>query len=100
MKDARLKQGQYSLAEALELFFSKHRLNDKMVLSQIKQQWTHIAGTTIANYTTDLYISKKVLYIKVNNAHLKQELNYMKESLKKAINNHFNKETVIEIILN
>jgi hypothetical protein len=100
MKDARLKQGQYSLAEALELFFSKHRLSDKMTLSQIKHNWPHIAGQTIANYTTDLYLSKKTLYIKVNNSHLKQELHYMKDAIKKAVNAHFNKETIIEIIIN
>ncbi|MBX2984575.1 MAG: DUF721 domain-containing protein [Bacteroidia bacterium] len=100
MKDYRLHTGGYSIEEALEKMFSSYHIKDKVDLSKIRTYWNEIAGAVIAKYTTDLYMRKKVLYIKVSNSMLKQELNYMKANLIQSINDYFKSAVVDEIVIN
>jgi len=100
MKDYRLKKGQYSMAEAIEKMIKSYRLGDKVDLNKIKTYWREIAGDTIYKYTSDLFLRKNVLYIKVSNSILKQELSYMKAPLVEAVNNYFKKKVIDDIVIN
>ena len=54
----------------------------------------------VANYTTDVNLKNKTLYIKLSSPALKEELSYGKEKLIKLINDKFNKTVIEKIILN
>ncbi|MCK9480176.1 MAG: DUF721 domain-containing protein [Bacteroidia bacterium] len=100
MKDYRLYKGECTIGEALDKMLDSYHIRDKVDLSKIRTYWKEIAGEVIAKYTTDLYMRKKVLYIKVSNSMLKQELNYMKTKLIQAINEYFKRQVVEEIVIN
>jgi hypothetical protein len=53
----------------------------------------------IANYTKDINLKNKTLYIKLSSPALKQELSYGKEKLKNLINQKFEKEIINRIVL-
>jgi len=54
----------------------------------------------VANYTTDVSLRKKTLYIKLSSPALKEELSYGKEKLIKLINERLKENVVEKIILN
>ena len=54
----------------------------------------------VSNYTTDVILKNKTLYIKLNSPALKEELSYGKEKLIKLINDRFKKTIVEKIVLN
>ena len=62
--------------------------------------WFEVMQNGIANYTKDVNIKNKTLYIKLSSPALKQELSYGKEKLIKIINQKFKKKIVNKIILN
>ena len=53
----------------------------------------------IGNYTTDINLKNKTLFIKLNSPALKQELSYGKEKIINLINERFEENIVQKIIL-
>ncbi len=96
----RLKTGQLSIADAIDKMFQKYHLSDRVTLSMVRKNWAEITGATISKYTTDLYIRNKVLYVKVSNSTIKQELNYNKSTLLLSINQFFKKQILQDIVIN
>jgi len=54
----------------------------------------------VANYTSDVSLRNKTLYIKLSSPALKEELSYGKEKLIKLINEKLEEDVVEKIILN
>ena len=54
----------------------------------------------VSNYTTDVSLKNKTLYIKLSSPALKEELSYGKEKLINLINERFKKKIVQKIVLN
>ena len=54
----------------------------------------------VSNYTSDVSLKNKTLYIKLSSPALKEELSYGKEKLIRLINERFEKIIVEKIVLN
>jgi len=54
----------------------------------------------VSQHTTRLNISKKVLYIKVDSAALRNELSFAKENIRKALNSEVKSEVIREVVIN
>lgn len=100
MRDIRLKQGTYTLGEAINKMLEKYQLVNAVDLTVLRDHWAEIAGTTIAKYTTDLYLKNQTLYIRVGHSALKQELSYLKSDLIASINTFFKKKLVVDMVIN
>lgn len=53
----------------------------------------------ISKHTTEIYISGKKLFVKVDSSPLKQELSYSKTKLMQALNEQVGKAVIEEIVL-
>ena len=53
----------------------------------------------IANYTRDVNLKNKTLYVKLNSPALREELSYGKEKLINIINQKFKNEIINKIVL-
>ena len=66
---------------------------------EVKKAWYELMDNGIGNYTTDINLKNKTLFIKLNSPALKQELSYGKEKIINLINERFEENIVQKIIL-
>ena len=84
----------------LELFLKKNNLEKGLLDLEVKRAWHELMENGVSNYTTDVSLKNKTLYIKLSSPALKEELSYGKEKLMKLINERFKKKIVQKIVLN
>ncbi len=88
-----------TLKEAIEMLLNAYGMKDRINESKLINSWETIVGSMIQRHTLDLHIKRKILYVKVDSAALRNELTYAKESLVKNLNKHVNAEVIKEIVL-
>lgn len=88
-----------SLGDAIKQFLRESRIGGGIKAIQIKEVWEQMMGKTITNYTSDIQIIKKTLYITTNVAPLKNELTYQKEKIVERINEHFGEKVIDTVVI-
>lgn len=91
--------GQYSLAEAMQIFLNKSKIKGSIQALQIEDAWETIMGKTIARYTDKIEIHGYTLYITSHMAPLKQELQFQKEQIIVRVNETLGENTIKEIVI-
>ncbi len=81
-----MRDNDQSLKEALEEWLKLYKYNDKLMQSKVIASWNGVVGPIISKETEKLYISKKVLFVKLKSEALKHELEFAKRKLVKALN--------------
>lgn len=84
----------------IDIFLKENKLEKGLLNIELKKAWFELMDNGVANYTTDVNLINKTLYIKLSSPALKEELSYGKEKLIKLINDKFNKTVIEKIILN
>ena len=84
----------------LDIFLKKNNLEKGLQDLEVKRAWHELMENGVSNYTTDVSLKNKTLYIKLSSPALKEELSYGKEKLMKLINERFKKKIVQKIVLN
>ena len=84
----------------LDIFLKKNNLEKGLLDLEVKRAWQELMENGVSNYTTDVSLKNKTLYIKLSSPALKEELSYGKEKLMKLINERFKKKIVQKIVLN
>jgi len=64
----------------------------------VLNDWEKIVGKMIARHTKNMYIKKRILFVELDNAALRNELSYAKTKLVTAINKSLNSEAIDEIV--
>ena len=88
------------LKNLVEVFLKQNKLEDGLLNIEVKKAWFDLMKNGVSNYTTDVNLKNKTLYIKLSSPALKEELSYGKEKLIKLINDKFDKDLIEKIILN
>lgn len=84
--------------EAIRELLGAYRIQSKFSQTEVRASWEQTMGKTIASRTTKLFFKKNVLFVELNSAALKQELNMSKSKVLSLLQNKFGK-TVIEQIV-
>ena len=63
------------------------------------ESWDKVAGTLVAQYTTEKYIRNQTLFVHVENPALRSELNMMRSSLVEKLNAEVGSMIITEIRL-
>ena len=87
------------IKDLVNIFLKKNKLEKGLLDLEVKKVWFELMDNGIANYTLDVKLRNKTLYIKLSSPALKQELSYGKEKLIDLINKKFDKEIVQKIVL-
>lgn len=90
---------QVSLGDAIKEFLKKSRLKGGVQALQIKEAWEQLMGKTIANYTDDISIIDRKLFITTNVAPLKNELLFQKEKIIERVNEYFHEKIIDEVVV-
>ena len=88
------------LKNLINTFLKKNKLEKGLLNIEVKKTWFELMNNGVANYTTDVSLRKKTLYIRLSSPALKEELSYGKEKLIKLINERFKKKIIQKIVLN
>ena len=84
----------------LNIFLKKNKLERGLLDLEVKKVWHELMENGVSNYTSDVSLKNKTLFIKLTSPALKEELSYGKEKLIKLINERFEKTIVEKIVLN
>jgi len=93
------KQNISSLGDAIALFLKQNRLEKKIDTSELTVHWKEIAGEMIAKHTKRIFLKDTTLFIEVDSAALKNEMQFLKSQLISNVNQYVKKELVKELVL-
>ena len=88
-----------SIKSILESFVEQDNLADGIFNIKIKEAWQKAVEKKIFDYTKEIYVKGDVLFIKVSNPILKQEMLYSRQKVINLINEDLGKELIKKIVL-
>ncbi len=88
-----------TIGKALDMMIDDLKLRSKINESRIRDGWAEIMGKPIAKYTSSVTLRDGKLYIKIDSAPLKQELNYSREKIKELFNKEFGDNVVKDVVI-
>lgn len=80
---------QFLRAEGLETPYNEYRL---------VEAWPEVMGQGIANYTGELVIRNRVLYVQLKSSVLRQELSMNRQRLVQKLNEHVGAQVIENIV--
>jgi predicted nucleic acid-binding Zn ribbon protein len=80
-------------------FMKKSKLNEKLIEFEITARWEELAGSLVARHTSSLRFSKEKLFIILDSAPLKQEINMRKRELIEKVNLGLGATLIQEIVI-
>ena len=87
-----------SLSEVLKEYIEQNRLDQKLKEVDVVQNWENLLGKTIARYTKNIYIRKRILFVEISSSVVKNELFMMREEICRRINENPGRDVVSKII--
>ncbi|MEQ8927482.1 MAG: DUF721 domain-containing protein [Fulvivirga sp.] len=93
------KSNTSTVGEALGDMLKQYHLNERFDQNRLLSSWEKLMGNTIANRTSKIFIKNKVLFVELNSAPLKNELNLSKDKLKSIIEKEIGPGIINEIII-
>jgi predicted nucleic acid-binding Zn ribbon protein len=87
-----------SLSEVLREYIEQNRMQRKLKEVDVVEGWEKLLGKTIAHYTRNIYIRKRILFVEISSAVVKNELFMMREEIRRRINENAGEEIVEKII--
>ena len=88
------------IGSVLDDFFEQNPdLADKLAETRLMDSWTTILGSSVSRFTDDLYIRKRVLYVRLTSSVLKSELMLCREQMIGKLNHHAGRNVIDNIIL-
>jgi hypothetical protein len=86
------------LAEVLREYIREMKMDRKLKETDIVQSWESLMGKTIARYTSDIHLSKGILFLEISSSVVKNELIMLREEIRKRLNESAGEEIVDKII--
>ena len=93
------KTNEQTLKEVIKDLLDVYKLNTKLNETKLINSWEHVVGKMISKHTVDLHINKKVMYIKLDSAALRNELIYEKQKLINILNKEVGEKVIKDIVL-
>jgi predicted nucleic acid-binding Zn ribbon protein len=87
-----------SLGDAIRQFLHSYHLEDKLNETKVIQSWGKVVGPMVAKYTKGLSIRNRILFVKVESAALRQELNYQRSRLVRELNEETKSNVIDDIV--
>ncbi len=89
-----------SIGEILRDFFEDNtELYEKIMEVRISRIWSRLLGPMSNQYTRQLYVRDRILYIYLNSAVLRSELLLSKEHLKASLNKEIGSAYLFDVVI-
>ena len=93
-----LRRNTEKLSDILGQVLKQNHLDEKLYETRVLKSWSVVLGENVMNYTSNLYFSKKRLYVTLTSAVLRQELFLTREEIRNSLNNYVGFPVVKEIV--
>ena len=81
------------IKELLKNYDIKSKFNEAHVITS----WDKLMGPSVTKYTVKIEVEKRILFVKLSNAALKQELSYARQKIKKMLNDEVGEEVLLDV---
>ncbi len=75
-----------SLDELLNRFLREEGLETPLLQQRVVNAWEQVAGPMVARYTTEKFVKNQMLFVKITNPALRQDLSMMRALLVMRLN--------------
>ncbi len=86
------------LSDIIYQVLKEQKLDKPLNEKRLIDAWPLVLGENILNYTTDLIIKKRVLYVSLNSSVLRHDLFLSREEIKKSLNKQVGTEVILDIV--
>ena len=87
-----------TIKSAFASLLSSYDIEDKFKEKLLIASWSRVMGKPIANRTDKLYFRDKTLFIHLNSAPLKSELDHSKEKVIDILQREFGKDVLNKVV--
>lgn len=88
----------FSIGDVMKEFMKSTKLEAGLDVINVKETWYKTMGPAIKNYTQQIELKRQTLYVQLNSAVVKQELEYGKSKILKMLNEELGKDLIKEIV--
>ena len=92
------KPNDITLKEGIGKLLNVYRLKGKFDETSVVAFWPELMGKAIANRTTQIYVSQKKLFIRLESAVIKNELLMVRAGIIQKINERAGTEVITDIV--
>ena len=92
------KRNTESLADVIVQVLKSQRLDRPLSEKRLIDAWPIVLGSNIMNYTTDLIIKNRTLYVSLSSSVLRHDLFISREEIKKSLNKHVGVDVINDIV--
>ena len=75
-----------SINDILQQFLRKEGLETPLQQKRLIDAWGGVAGPMVARYTQEKFIKNQILFVKITNPALRQDLSMMRQQLTRRLN--------------
>lgn len=86
------------LSEVIRQVLKEQHLDAPLNEKRLIDAWPQVLGNNILQYTSDLIIKNKVLYVSLTSSVLRHDLFLSREEIKKSLNKKVGAEVIVDII--
>jgi hypothetical protein len=87
------------LSEILMQVLHEQHLEIPLLEKRIVDSWGEVMGKTIADYTTDIFLKNRTLYLKISSSVLRHELFLQRTQIRDKMNEFAKQQYIKEVIL-
>jgi len=87
------------IKEILKQVMKQNGLNQGIAENSVISSWKEIVGERINKSTENIYINKKILFVKIRSAIAKNEINLIKTALVEKINQRVGFNVITKIVI-
>ena len=92
------KPNDISVKDAIAKMLSVYRLRGKFDETGVVAHWPDLMGTAISNRTTQIYVSQRKLFVRIESSVVKNELLMVRAGIIQKINEHAGTEVITDIV--
>ena len=93
-----LKKNTELLSDVIRQVLKQQHLDKPLNETRLMDAWPMVLGTNIMQYTSELSIRNRVLYVKLTSSVLRHDLFISREEIKTSLNKQVGSEVIVDII--
>lgn len=95
-----IRKNTQTIGEILRDFFEDNTgLYEKILEIRIQRAWGEVLGPMVLQYTRNIYVKDRVLYVSLTSAVLRNELTLCRDRLVKSLNQYAGSVVIRDIII-
>ena len=85
------------IGEVIKELSKNYDITSKFNEAHVITSWDKLMGPSVTKYTVKIEVEKRILFVKLSNAALKQELTYARQKIKKMLNDEVGEEVLLDV---